>query len=123
MSPVLAWGEGGPAIDLPSGQGVTFLDVVNGVPSAGGLAVRFRFLAPEIARVGGTVTADAALGDMQVLCDTYAIPRIASTGPQPSQIIISLSDRDVPFGEPDPNATQYFEAYSIVDGACVVEEF
>ena len=32
-------------------------------------------------------------------------------GPQPSQIVISLADRPVPFGQPDPEATQFFEAF------------
>lgn len=118
---VLAAGLDG--IALPSGQTVTWIDTIHDAPGPEGLTLRFRFLAPAIAREGGTVTADEAQEDMQVLCDEYALPRIAGTGPQPSQIVISLSDREVPFGEPDPDATQYFEAYSIADGACRWEVF
>ncbi|MDH5531341.1 MAG: DUF6497 family protein, partial [Paracoccaceae bacterium] len=33
------------------------------------------------------------------------------------------SDRVVPFGESDPEATQYFEAFSIADGTCIWEAF
>jgi hypothetical protein len=113
----------GSEIALPSGQTVTWIDTINDAPGPDGLAVRFRFLAPAIARAGGTVTSDQAQEDMQVLCDLFALPRIASTGPQPSQIIISLSDRKTEFGVPDPDATQYFEAYSIQDGACMWDAF
>lgn len=111
------------AVEVPSGQAVIWVDTVQDSPGPGGVTVRFRFLAPAIAREGGTVTPEAAQADMQALCDGFALPRIANTGPQPSQIVISLSDRPVEFGLPDPYATQFFEAYSIVDGTCVWEIF
>lgn len=113
----------GSEIALPSGQTVTWIDTINDAPGPDGLAVRFRFLAPAISRKGGTVTAEQAQADMQVLCDTFALPRIPNTGPQPAQIIISLSDRPTEFGVPDPEATQYFESYGIADGACIWEVF
>ena len=76
-----------------------------------------------IARDGGTVNVEAAQEDMAALCSGFALPRIANTGPQPTQIIIVLSDREVAFGETVPEATQYFEAYSLADGMCVWEPF
>ncbi|MBS0565647.1 MAG: acetolactate synthase [Proteobacteria bacterium] len=88
-----------------------------------GLTYRFRFLAPAIARAGGTVSADAAEADMQALCESYALPRIATTGPVPQEIVISLSDRPVNFGEPAPDATQYFEAYRPEGKTCVWQGF
>ena len=106
-------------ITVPSGQMVTLLDVITNVPGPDGLAARFRFLAPAIARAGGTVDAGTAAADMDFLCQNYALDRIAGIGPQPSQIIISMSDMDVPFGEARPDATQFFNAYSIEDGVCV----
>lgn len=111
------------AIEVPSGQSVTWVDSIMDAPGPDGLTVRFRFLAPAIARNGGTVDAEAAQADMAWLCENFALSRIASTGPQPSQIVISLSDRPVDFGQPDPEATQYFEAYRPEDGACVWEPF
>ena len=48
----------------------------------------------------------------QHLCQNFALPRISDIGPQPSQIVSSLSDRPVPFGEAAPDATQFFEAYT-----------
>ena len=53
----------------------------------------------------------------------FALPRIDPHGPQPAQVIISLSDRPVPFGEVEPDVTQFFEAYRIENGACIWEMF
>lgn len=110
-------------IEVPSGQKVTLLEVISNVPGPDGLTARFRFLAPSIAREGGAVDAETALIDMDHLCQAFALPRISSMGPMPAQIIISLSDQDVPFGETRPDATQFFNAYSIEDGTCVWEMF
>jgi Family of unknown function (DUF6497) len=110
-------------IAVPSGQNITYVDTVQGAPGPDGLTIRFRFLAPAIARDGGTVLAEAAQADMLALCRTYALPRIASTGPQPAQIVISLSDRPVEFGVGDEGATQFFDAFSIQDGDCILELF
>lgn len=106
-------------IAVPSGQKVTLLDVITDIQGPDGMAVRFRFLAPGIARDGGQVNAETAALDMDFLCGSYALLRIADTGPQPAQIIISMSDIALPFGEARPDATQYFNAYSIEDGSCV----
>lgn len=112
----------GVPVDVPSGQPVAYVDTVQNVPGEG-LVFRFRFVAPQIARAGGTVDEAAAQADMQFLCDSFAIPRIASTGPQPSQIVISLSDRPVEFGVPSPEATQFFEGFRIEAGKCIWELF
>lgn len=110
-------------IALPSGQKVTLLEVLSNIPGNDGLAVRYRFLAPEIARDGGTLDAETAGKDMDWLCNTYALPRLSQGGPMPAEIVISMSDRDVPFGEDHPEATQFFNSYAIADGACEWEMF
>ncbi|MDX5357932.1 MAG: DUF6497 family protein [Rhodobacterales bacterium] len=111
-------------VPVPSGQPVTFLDAIWNEPGPAGLTARFRFVAPQIAQQGGTVDFDTASADMEALCNTYALPRIeTTTGPRPAQVVISLSDRPVEFGVISPDATQFFEAYSIVDGACIWEAF
>ncbi len=111
------------AIAVPSGQDVRFLDLIRSEPGPAGLTLRFRFIAPAIARSGGTIDAETAQDDMLALCTDYALPRLPTPGPVPSQIIIVLSDREVPFGETAPDATQYFEAFSLVEGACIWEPF
>ena len=112
-----------PGVTLPSGQVVTLIDVLNNVAGPDGLAARFRFLAPAIARDTGTIDAETASADMDYLCASYALPRISNIGPQPVQIIISLSDINVPFGETHEEATQFFNSYSIKDGVCSWEMF
>lgn len=113
----------GEALRLPSGQEVTLLEVIGNSPGENGLATRYRFLAPAVARQGGTVDADLAGNDMDWLCQNYALPRLSATGPRPEEIIISLSDRDVPFGQTDEAATQFFNAYSIDGDSCLWEPF
>ena len=113
----------GDVITVPSGQAVTLLDVITDTAGPNGLTMRFRFLAPGVAKAGGMVDAETAAGDMDALCQDYALPRIANTGPQPSQIVISMSDMDVPFGESHPEATQLFNSYSIQGGLCVWDMF
>lgn len=113
----------GTLVPVPSGQEISFLDVVLNAPGPDGLTARFRFVAPAIAKDGGSIDFETASADMVHLCQNFALPRISNTGPQPSQIVISLSDRPVPFGEAAPDATQFFEAYSIRDNACIWEAF
>ena len=58
-------------IALPSGQKVTLIEVMTNVPGNDGIAIRYRFLAPAIARAGGTVNGDKAGTDMEWLCNKY----------------------------------------------------
>jgi hypothetical protein len=112
------------AITVPSGQKVTLMETIWNIPGPEGLAVRFRFLAPAISKEAGTITADQADADIQALCHQFAAKRIGdATGPKPAQIIISLSDRPVPFGESHPEATQYFDSFTYQDGDCVWSMF
>ena len=111
-------------ITVPSGQDIAFLDVIRGEEGAVGTAVRYRFLAPGIARDKGNVVFSQAEEDMAVLCQDYVLPQLhVAPGEMPDQIIIVLSDRKVEFGVADPDATQYFEAYRPEDGACFWEGF
>lgn len=109
----------GEAIAVPSGRAVSLIDVIGNVPGPAGATTRFRFLAP------GLTEADlpASAADMLALCETYALPRTSGVVPAPQQIIISLADRVLPFGEAAPEAVQFFEAYRIDSGTCVVDPY
>lgn len=111
------------AIIVPSGQQVRLIDVVQTAPGPAGLTLRFRFLAPGIARAGGTVGPEAAQADMAYLCHAFAVPRLSDIGPVIAQVVISLADREVDFGAADPEATQFFEAYRIEGDACIWDPF
>lgn len=107
-------------ITVPSGQAVQLQDAIWNVDGPLGLTLRFRFVAPAIAP-GGGVDVETAQADMQALCDSFALPRVSGIGPQPSQLIISMADRALPFGEAAPEAIQYFEAFRLENGQCVWE--
>lgn len=107
-------------VSVPSGQTVTLQEVLLD-DAPGALWVRFRFLAPEIARDGGSLTPDAASADMEYLCQDLAVPYLADHDIEPARIVISLADRPVEFGASDPEATQFFEAYRLEDARCIWE--
>jgi hypothetical protein len=107
------------AIAVPSGREVTLIDVITNIPGNAGAAARFRFLAPGLT----LAETETAAGDMLALCTGYALPRTQGTVPQPSEIIISLSAKAVPFGQPAPDVVQFFESYRDEGGVCVWEPF
>ena len=116
--------QGQDFVPVPSGRNVTFIEAIHSAPGPAGLTVRFRFLAPEIARTDPDAALDETVfEDMAWLCESSALPRLPSIGPQVQQIVVSLADRPLPFGEADPEVTQLFEAYRPENGLCVWEGF
>lgn len=113
----------GLTLPLPSGQVVTLVETIWNTQGPMGLVTRFRFVAPEINPDTGSVGFDVAAQDIAWICQNFALEKVAEFGPLPSQIIVSLEDREVPFGEADPEATQFFEAYRIENGSCIWEAF
>lgn len=111
LLPGVAQAEG-----VPSGLAVELYDVV--VEPEAGLA-RFRFVAPELR----ALEFEAVEGDLPWLCDHVALPEIVDAGWNVAEVIISVGDREVPFGESHPEAVQYFGAFSFADGTCVEEYF
>jgi hypothetical protein len=107
----------GDAIVVPSGREVQALDVITNAPGPAGATARFRFVVP------GLNAAEDTSADMQAICDDYSLPRIEGMVPAPQQIVIVFADRAVPFGEAAPEAVQFFEAFSVQDGACIWEVF
>lgn len=112
----------GVVVTLQSGHEAVLQDVIWNVPGPEGMTLRFRFVSEAVAP-GGGLGFEAASEDLQQLCDSFALPRVAEFGPKPAQIVISISDRPVPFGEAAPDAVQYFESFRIEDGACQWEMF
>ena len=109
-------------IDVPSGEKVRFYEFVNGAPGDG-LTYRFRFILPTLGADGAVPDPEVTELDMAHLCHEYALPRLATTGPKPNRIVISLADRETEFGIANPRATEVFESYSIEDDACIWEAF
>lgn len=113
----------GAAIAVPSNQAVTLLDIIWNSTGPEGPAPRFRFVAPAIAREGGSMTFEAAEADLQHLCESFALAKLAEKGISAPMVLLSLADRAVEFGISDPEATQYFEAFSIDGSTCSREIF
>ncbi|MCB5409886.1 DUF6497 family protein [Pseudogemmobacter faecipullorum] len=102
---------------LPSGRPVSFLDIVTDTAGAAGATARFRFIDTTLQQ------GEDRSEDMQALCDTYALGRVDGMVPAPQQIVITLADRELPYGEAHPEAVQFFEAYGIKNGSCIWEIF
>jgi uncharacterized protein DUF6497 len=110
------------AQEVPSGQTLTLSEVL--IDTVEGKSwLRFRFLAPQIARADGDVSYGDAEGDFAHLCDTVARPYLAEFDLSADVIAISMMDRLVEFGQSDPAATQFFEVFRIEDDSCVWEAF
>ena len=110
------------ASNLPSGQVVELYEVlVDEVTTE--RWVRFRFLAPEIARDTGVLRFSDVEPDLAHLCDTVALPYLAEFDLGGQGVVISLSDRKVDFGQTDPDATQFIDAFRVDAGACIWEGF
>ena len=107
---------------VPSGQIVTLIEVLLD-EGPGELWARFRFIAPAITRETGSISYDLAGPDMDHLCDELAMPYLSSHQIAPARVVISLMDRQVGFGDLDPNATQFFESYTPDGSRCIWEEF
>jgi len=110
------------AAEVPSGQPVTLSEVL--VEDVAGQSwVRFRFLAPAIARDGGTVDAETAETDGFHLCETLALPYLKEYKLKADQIVVSFSDMPVTFGETSPEATQFFYQFRPENSTCIWELF
>ena len=108
------------AADLPSGQNVSLMEVRSDDLGTD-TWLRFRFLAPAIARDSGVVDFAGAEADMAHLCAHVAVPYVAEHGSDAGLVVISLSDRALAFGESDPAATQYFDAFRVEGDRCIWE--
>lgn len=86
-------------------------------------AARFRFIAPEVARESGTVSYADIADDFVFLCSQTAVPALQKAQREVDEIVISIADRVTEFGHADPNATQFFEAFTVENATCIWKEF
>ncbi|MGB7242354.1 MAG: DUF6497 family protein [Sulfitobacter sp.] len=108
------------ALDVPSGQPLDLREVLIDTVNTE-TWVRFRFVAPQIARGTGSVTFEDAEADMAHLCDAVALPYLHEYDLAGEVVVVSLSDRPMEFGSADPDATQFIEVFRVETGACVWE--
>lgn len=106
---------------MPSGRSLVLSEILTD-ENPGELWLRLRFVAPDI-RDAEEAERDRIAEDMDWLCENLARPYIDRHGLDPARVVISFSDRPVPFGKTAPDATQVFEAYRFENGQCVWEAF
>lgn len=107
---------------VPSGHPISLEEVL--IDEVGAETfLRFRFLAPHIARGLGASDQEAVSLDLDALCRTVALPYMAEHALSGDVIVIGLMDRPVAFGTSDPDATQFIEAYLVEGDTCVLQVF
>lgn len=79
---------------------------------------RLRLVAYDMPGLGYDDVAD----QFDAYCARFA-GDLAQEGIVPQQIVVSISDRYVRFGDTVPDAAQFFELYDVVDGTCVWRAF
>lgn len=107
-------------LPVPSGQSVELFEVLLDVVDAEDW-VRFRFLASDIGAGTQAKAFEEVQLDFEHLCHAAALPYLEAYDLAADVVVIALSDREVPFGQPDPEATQYIEAFRVQGNACVLE--
>jgi hypothetical protein len=80
-----------------------------------------RFIAPEIARDLGRYKFTEVAPDIDHVCETLGRPLVEQTGGGVAQVLVTISDRALPRGLRDPEATQFMSAYRLESGACIWE--
>ncbi|MEM7642768.1 MAG: DUF6497 family protein [Pseudomonadota bacterium] len=107
---------------VPSGQPIVLWQVLWERVEGQGTQAVLRFIAPEIAREGGSVGFEAANADMDWLCATHGLALSDLPTAQSDSVVITLMDRPVPRGTSDPQATQFFGTYLVEGGECLPED-
>ncbi|SFF89041.1 hypothetical protein SAMN05443635_103198 [Roseobacter denitrificans OCh 114] len=103
--------------DVPSGQVIELFEVL--IDQVGEeVWLRFRFLALGIGRDAFDLSFAQVESDFEHLCNTVALPYMRQYSLETDVISIAMLDRPLEFGASDSEATQYVEAFRVVDGAC-----
>ncbi len=109
------------ALTMPSGYVAQSLPVIWDEDVS---AIRLRFVLAELAAPDGAYLGDQELifEDMRWLCETQ-ISALQVLGGDPREdgwegVVVTLMDRDVPFGMVDTGSTQLFEWFSLSAEGC-----
>lgn len=76
---------------------------------------------PALPAAPDVLAQDPLHDDLVWLCDNWIMSRIASPGPRPRIVIVSIADKDIPFGAYDPEVLQLFEAFELPPGSAHCE--
>jgi hypothetical protein len=101
-------------ITVPSGHELSLFDVIMDPPMG-----RFRFVLPAVA---DNVAFADLVDDFDYLCAQVAQPALAQSDVGVTEIVISVSAAQVPFGTAT-DVVQYFQPYRLQDGVCIWDAF
>ena len=104
-------------VSVPSGIAVSLFDVILEEQAQ---TARFRFLVPA---VGGDVAYADVLDDFDYLCNELAIPGLAANGWDATDIVISMSEAEIPFGTVTADVTQFFQPFRVENDTCIWKDF
>lgn len=68
---------------------------------------------PALPAAPDALMQDPIHADVVWLCQNWALPRALQGQPRVRQIVLSIADRELPFGAYDPDALQLFEAFAV----------
>jgi|GEM_PF-668216 len=105
---------------VPSGQNLEVFEEAFQIITPAKRQFYLGILAPEIKR-GGTVGVEAAIADIDVLCEAYALQgsqRPADGLGAASEVVIRLMDRPITYGETNSDVRQYMGFYDVSQGQC-----
>lgn len=109
-------------VEVPSGQSLELHEVL--VDNVGPEKwMRFRFLAPAIGKQPGDQSFADVENDFAYLCTALALPYLKEFGLSADVIAVYFLSEPVPFGESDPNVTQFVEVFRVSAGVCKWEGF
>jgi hypothetical protein len=111
--------EDSPAV--PSGLQMTLQEALFDRLQDGTEALRLRYVAPDIAKEA--VSYATVADDFGVVCEAVGLPLLTKEERTVDQIIVSFSDRETAFGVANPDATQYFEVFTLENDTCIWEAF
>jgi hypothetical protein len=109
-------------VEVPSGQSLELHEVL--VDNVGPEKwMRFRFLAPAIGKQPGDKSFADVEDDFAYLCTALALPYLKEFGLSADVVAVSFLSEPVPFGESDPDVTQFVEVFRVSTGVCEWEGF
>lgn len=106
---------------VPSGLKLQLQEVFLDAMQDGTEALRLRYVAPDVGRAPFEYAALA--DDFEMICNQIALPMLADAGQGADQIIVSFSSHETEFGVANPDATQYFEVFTLENNTCIWEAF
>lgn len=108
------------SVSVPSGTEMRLFEVIfDEQPEV----ARFRFVTAAISPANEALQFEDVIGDLEYLCADVVLPALSESDRQTDAIVISLSEREIAFGEVAPDVVQFFQPFRISENACIWEEF